>query len=155
MFVKPGCRFDRIITRLVDMKRMVMKKKQWVVVIATVISIFGLYWINAGKTALKTTGEVAGREEVINYTLPPGLIFSIWGVIYLGFLVYAFIGLNQNAAADPQMNKTAYPVAGSILLNLLWTVVVGLELWVWAYPLQWIMLVLALMILFRWDLNRR
>src|SRR5687768_10678814 len=95
-------------------KYFIMKKKQWVVLASTGISIFGLYWINAGKTVLKTTGEVAGREEVINYTLPPGFIFSIWGVIYLGFLVYAFIGLNKNAAADPQMNKTAYPVAGSI-----------------------------------------
>src|SRR5687767_15468365 len=117
MFVKPGCRFDRIITRLVDMKRMVMKKKQWVVVIATLISIFGLYWINAGKTTLKTTGEVAGREEVINYTLPPGFIFSIWGVIYLGFFVYAVAAFGKKAAADPHMKRTAYPVALSIFLN--------------------------------------
>ena len=58
----------------------------------TVTGLVGQYWINAGKTALKTTAEVAGREEIINYTLPPDFIFSIWAVIYLGFLVYAFYG---------------------------------------------------------------
>jgi hypothetical protein len=132
-----------------------MKKKQLVVLIATLVSIFGLYWINAGKTSLKTTGEVAGREEVINYTLPPGFIFSIWGLIYLGFLIYAFYGLKKEAAADRQMNRTAYPVALSIILNLSWTAIVGAELWVWAYPLQWIMLIIAIVILFRWELDER
>src|SRR5688572_9341843 len=114
-----------------------MKKKQLIVLLVTLISLFGMYWINAGKTSLKTTGEVAGREDVINYTLPPDFIFAIWGVIYLGFLVYAFYGLRKGAGADPQMNRTAYPVAISIFLNLLWTVIVGAELWIWAYPLQW------------------
>jgi hypothetical protein len=132
-----------------------MKTKQWVVLLVTIASLFGQYWINAGKTSLKTTGEVAGREEVINYTLPPDFIFSIWGVIYLGFLVYAFYGLKRGVENNLQMNKTAYPVAISIFLNFLWTVLVGAELWIWAYPLQWIMLVVAIIILYRWDLNKR
>jgi hypothetical protein len=132
-----------------------MKKKQWVVLVVTLVSLFGQYWINAGKTSLKTTKEVAGREEVINYTLPPDFTFGIWGVIYIGFLVYAFYGLKKKAALDPQVNRTASPVAVSIFLNFVWTVLVGAELWIWAYPLQWIMLAIAIVILFRWDLGKR
>ena len=132
-----------------------MKKKQLVVLLTTILSLFGQYWINAGKTTLKSTAEVAGREEVINYTLPPDFIFSIWGVIYLGFLVYAAVGLGTKGATDAQMNKTAYPVAISIFLNFLWTILVGAELWVWAYPLQWMMLAIAIIIMFRWELNHR
>lgn len=132
-----------------------MKKKQLVVLLATIVSLFGLYWINAGKTSLKPTPEVAGREEVINYTLPPDFSFAIWGVIYTGFLLYAFYGLLKRAATDPQMNRTAYPVAASIFLNFLWTVIVGAELLVWAYPLQWLMLAIAIIILLRWDLDTR
>src|SRR3990170_2917204 len=132
-----------------------MKKKQLVVLLTTIVSLFGLYWINAGKTSLKKTGEVAGREEIINYTLPPGFIFSIWGLIYLGFLLYAILGFTKNGSADVHMNKTAYPVALSIFLNLLWTVVVGADLWVWAYPLQWIMLIISIILLYRWDLNSK
>lgn len=131
-----------------------MKKKQLVVFITTIVSLFGQYLINAGKTSLKTTAEVAGREEVINYTLPPDFSFAIWGVIYLGFVIYAFYGFRKNAAADVQLQKTAYPIALSIFLNLLWTILVGAELWVWAYPLQWLMLVVAIIILFRWDLDK-
>jgi hypothetical protein len=132
-----------------------MKRKQVVVLVVTVVSLFGQYWINSGKTSLKSTAEVAGREDVRNYTLPPDFIFSIWAVIYLGFLIYAFYGLRKEAAADPQIANNAYPVALSIFLNFLWTVLVGLELWVWAYPLQWLMLVVAIVIMSRWELNKR
>lgn len=132
-----------------------MKKKQVFVFLTTIISLFGQYWINAGKTTLKSTAEVAGREDVINYTLPPDFVFAIWGIIYLGFLVYAFIGLTKTGATDVQINKTAYPIAISIFLNFLWTVVVGAELWVWAYPLQWIMLAISIVIMLRWDLNKQ
>jgi hypothetical protein len=131
-----------------------MKNKQWIVLIVTLISIFGLYWINAGMTPLKKTGEVAGREEIINYTLPPGFIFSIWGVIYLGFLVFAVYGLTRKGSEDPYIKDTATLVAVSIFLNLVWTAIVGAEWWGWAYPLQWLMLVLALVILFRWQTYR-
>jgi hypothetical protein len=132
-----------------------MKKKQLIVLLTTIVSLFGQYWINAGKTSLKTTSEVAGREEVINYTLPPDFIFAIWGVIYLGILIYAFVGLSKKGSTDMQMNKTAYPVAISIFLNFLWTIVVGADLWLWAYPLQWLMLVISIVIMFRWDLHQR
>ncbi len=130
-----------------------MKSKQIIVFLSTLISLFGIYWINAGKTSLKRTADVAGREEVINYTLPPDFSFGIWGIIYLGFLIYAFYGLKKNAALQPYFDKTAYPVVLSILFNLLWTILVGFELWLAAYPLQWIMLVVAIIIVFRWGLQ--
>lgn len=132
-----------------------MKKKQALVLVVTLLSLFGEYWINAGKTSLKTTGEVAGREEVINYTLPPDFIFSIWGVIYFGFVIYAFYGLKKSAANNVYMNNTAYPVAISIFLNLVWTVLVGAEFWVVAYFLQWLMLVISIIILYRWQLDKQ
>jgi len=132
-----------------------MNFKQLIVLITTVVSLFGLYWINTGKTNLKTVAEVAGREEVINYTLPPDFIFSIWGVIYLGFLIYALYGIKKKNVINPQLDKTAYPISLSIFLNFLWTVIVGADLWIWAYFLQWIMLVIAIVIMDRWDLNKR
>ena len=70
-------------------------------------------------------------------------------------MLYAIIGAGKNASADVHMNKTAYPVALSIFLNLLWTVVVGADLWVWAYPLQWLMLIISIILLYRWDLNSK
>jgi hypothetical protein len=132
-----------------------MKNKQLLVLIATLISIGGIYLINSGITSLKQTGEVAGDEEVINYTLPPGYVFGIWGVIYLGFLIYAFYGLKSSAQKDPYMNRTAVPVTISIVLNLVWVVMVGLEWWVAAYPLQWLMLGLAIYLLKQWESGKK
>src|SRR5688572_21692309 len=113
-----------------------MKKKQWTVLTVTLVSLFGQYWINTGKTSLKTIPEVAGREDVINYTLPPDFSFAIWAVIYLGFLLYACWGLTRTATSDAHYNGTAYPVAFSIFLNFLWTVIVGADWWLAAYFLQ-------------------
>ena len=131
------------------------EKKQWTVLTVTVVSLFGQYWINAGKTPLKTIAEVAGREEVINYTLPPDFSFAIWGFIYFGFLVYAFWGLTRAATTDVHYNRTAYPVAISIFLNFLWTVIVGADWWLAAYFLQWLMLAIAMVIMFRWELSKK
>lgn len=130
-----------------------MKKKQLIVLITTVVSIAGIYIINAGLTPLKPTGSVAGDEGTVNYTLPPGYIFSIWGVIYLGFLVYAFYGLTKSAQENPFMNRTANLATLSIGLNLVWIVIVGLGWWLAAYPLQWIMLGIAIYLLKQWNLN--
>ena len=132
-----------------------MKKKQLLVLLATLISVAGIYLINTGLTPLKPTGAVAGDEGgVVNYTLPPGFIFSIWGLIYLGFLVYAFYGLKASAQNNSLMNNTANLVSFSIVLNLVWVAIVGLGWWVAAYPLQWLMLVLAILLLKKWDVKK-
>ena len=130
-----------------------MKKKQLLVLLVTLISVAGIYLINAGLTPLKQTGAVAGDEGVVNYTLPPGYVFSIWGIIYLGFLVYAFYGLKKSAQENKYMNRTAYPVALSMVLNLVWVVIVGLQWWVPAYPLQWLMLAISIYLLKQWNLK--
>lgn len=127
--------------------------RQIIVLSSTLISLFGIYWINAGKTSLKPVSQVAGREEVINYTLPPDFSFGIWSVIYLGFLIYAIYQLIPSQKNNAYLIATGYPVALSILFNLLWTVIVGLEQWFAAYFLQWVMLAVAIQILLRWSIG--
>lgn len=121
--------------------------RPFLVLASTLLSLFGIYYINSGKTSLKQTGEVAGREEIINYTLPPSWVFSIWGLIYLGFLVYAIIGLFPSNRNSAYFRKTGPLVAFSMILNLVWTITVGLDRWPAAFPLQAVMLVLSIPIL--------
>jgi len=132
-----------------------MKAKKVIVLLVTLASIFGIYWINAGKTVLKTTAEVAGREEAINYTLPPGFVFSIWGIIYLGFLVYAIYGLGRPYLKNTFFDRITHWVSISMLLNLLWVTLTGLEWWIYAFFLQWLMLVIAIRMLLQWQLGQR
>ena len=129
--------------------------REILIFILTAICIGGVYLINSGQTALRQTGDVAGQEETINYTLPPGYVFSIWGLIYLGFIMYATYGLTRSGASDPHMKATALPFTISLLLNLAWTVIVGADEWGWAYPVQWIMLVVAIWLFFKWDMGQR
>lgn len=134
---------------------MIMKGKHLTTLVVTLVSIFGIYWINAGKTALKTTGEVAGREEVINYTLPPGFVFSIWGVIYLGFLFYAVYALRRPHFNHTFFERISHWVSISMFFNLLWVTLTGLELWIFSFFLQCIMLIIAIRMLFQWHLDYR
>ena len=97
------------------------------------------------------TGEVAGREEIINYTLPPSWSFSIWGLIYIGFLIYSILGFLPSYKKNSYFKKTGGLVALSILLNLGWTVTVGLDRWAAAFPMQVLMLVIAIILLFEWT----
>jgi translocator protein len=132
-----------------------MKPQKLILLVVTLLSIAGIYWVNSGMADFKTASDMANEEPSVNYTLPPGFIFSIWGFIYLGFLVYAFAGLSKKAAADLQMNKTAVPFAISILLNLVWTLVVGFDQWILAYFVQWTMLAISLYIMFQWELENK
>lgn len=132
-----------------------MRSKHVVVLFVSLSSIFGIYWINAGKTALKTTAEVAGREEMINYTLPPGFVFSIWGVIYLGFLIYAIYALRRPHLNHTFFDRLSHWVSISMFLNLLWVTLTGLELWIYSFFLQCLMLVIAIRMLFQWHLGYR
>jgi translocator protein len=131
-----------------------MRRKQWIVLLVTLFCLFAIYWINAGNTSLKPTGEVAGREEQINYTLPPGFIFSIWGLIYTGFLAYAVYGIKKGAQNNRYLQQTAWPFIISIVLNLVWTVIVGLDLWTAAFPVQWVMLFLSIYLLKQWEVQK-
>jgi hypothetical protein len=89
-----------------------MNRKQGTV--SQIIIVCLQYEINSCKTSLKHTVEVSGREDVINYSLPPNYSFAIWRVIYVGILLYACYGLRKEAAAHPKMNRTVYPITLSI-----------------------------------------
>ncbi len=127
-------------------------KKYYGVLIATLVSLTGIYLVNAGKTPLKPTGEVGWQEDTINYTQPPGFIFSIWGLIYLGFLAYALYAVLAKQRDEQLIYRTSRLVTVSIVLNLVWVVLAGAQWLIAAYVLQWIMLVLSILLLFQFRL---
>jgi hypothetical protein len=137
-----------------------MKKdlfRQGVVVLCTLASLAVIYLINAGLTSLKSVSEIAGEGEwggegqSPNLTLPASYAFGIWGPIYLGFLGYALYQARPSRRGNPHFRRTGYPVALSILLNLVWTLLVGYERTNGAYLVQWGMLGVALVLVRRWG----
>jgi hypothetical protein len=84
-----------------------------------------------------------------NYTLPPGYVFSIWGIIYLGFLLFSLFELTPNAGRQSKFANARSFIVLSIFLNLLWVAFVGFDLFVIPFLLQWIMLAISIVILFQ------
>jgi len=76
------------------------------------------YLANALPLNNKTTGELS--DSFPNLFVPAGLTFSIWGVIYLMFVIYCviqFTGSNKEVMSD-----ISWLFAISCILNALWIV---------------------------------
>lgn len=125
--------------------------RQGLVVLGTLVSLAGIYVINAGLTALKSVSEVADGGDTDNLTLPADFAFGIWVPIYAGFMAYALYQARPSQRHQPHFRRTGYPVVLSILLNLAWALLVGIERTEAAYLVQWTMLPVALVLVRRWG----
>lgn len=84
--------------------------------------------------------------------VPAGYAFSIWGLIYVLLLVHAVFGLLKRDE-DPFWDKTRWPLIVSLGVGASWIPVAQISP-LWATVLIWIMLVSALMALFRTGSGR-
>ena len=78
---------------------------------------------------------------------PAGYAFSIWGIIYLWLIVGAGWGV-WKARDDSDWHEMRLPLCVSVLVGSFWLAVAVVSP-VWAAVLIWIMLITALMALFR------
>ena len=66
----------------------------------------------------QNTGEISDRFQV--YFVPAGYVFSIWGVIYIGwiaFTIFQFLPANRES---PRLRRLGYLFAISGVLNAAW-----------------------------------
>jgi benzodiazapine receptor len=66
----------------------------------------------------QTTGQISDRFKV--YFVPAGYVFSIWGIIYIGwiaFLIYQFLPAHKES---PRLRKLGYLFALSGVFNAAW-----------------------------------
>ena len=127
--------------------------RQWVNVIALVITIVVNGLANALPLNNQTTGEISDRFQV--YFVPAGYVFSIWGLIYLallGFVIYqALPGQRQN----PTLRKIGYWFAISSLANSIWIFLWHYEAFIWSVVIMLVLLVSLIQIYLRLDIGRR
>jgi len=65
-----------------------------------------------------TTGQVSADFD--NYFVPEGYVFSIWGVIYLGLVLYTVYQLLAAQADNPRLKAIAPAYIISALANAVW-----------------------------------
>ncbi|HEX2992358.1 MAG TPA: hypothetical protein VHO49_16850 [Anaerolineales bacterium] len=66
----------------------------------------------------QNTGEISDRFEVL--FVPAGYVFSIWGLIYLGWIAFIIFQLQPSQKESPRLRRLGYLFALSNLANAAW-----------------------------------
>jgi hypothetical protein len=66
----------------------------------------------------QSTGEISDRFRV--YFVPAGYVFSIWGLIYLGWIAFTIFQLQPSQRDNPRLRRLGYLFALSNLSNAAW-----------------------------------
>ena len=100
----------------------------------------------------QNTGEISDRFEVL--FVPAGYVFSIWGLIYIGWIAFTIFQLQPSQKENPRLRRLGYLFALSNLANAAW-------LFCWHYNLFGLSVLVMLALLglliasyLRLDVNR-
>ena len=78
--------------------------------------------VNILATALplngQNTGEISDRFQV--YFVPAGYVFSIWGLIYLGWIAFIIFQFQPSQKENPRLRRLGYLFAMSNMFNAAW-----------------------------------
>jgi translocator protein len=66
----------------------------------------------------QNTGEISDRFEV--FFVPAGYVFSIWGLIYIGWIAFATYQFTPAQKENPRLQRLGYWFALSGVLNAAW-----------------------------------
>ncbi len=83
----------------------------------------------------KNTADISNQFPV--YFVPAGYVFSIWGVVYLGWIAFVIYQFAAPETARPRLQALGYLFALSCLLNAAW-------LFCWHYEIFWLSVLVML-----------
>jgi hypothetical protein len=66
----------------------------------------------------QNTGEISDRFQV--YFVPAGYVFSVWGLIYIGWIAFTIFQLQPSQKDNPRLRRLGYLFAISNLFNAAW-----------------------------------
>lgn len=98
------------------MKRSVLMQALIVVAVLATIAINGL--ANALPLNGQNTGEIS--DQFLVYFVPAGYVFSIWGVIYLGLILYAIYQALPSRRDNPRLAQIDVLFILSCIANIAW-----------------------------------
>ncbi len=110
--------------------------------IISVVSIIFSNIVQVLPMSASSIPEVTYRYRSL--FVPAGYAFSIWGVIYLSFIIYAIYQVLRRTRRDMLYDKIAIPFMMVNVLGGLWQVVFRFEYITWSVLIIVIMLVLGI-----------
>ena len=102
------------------MKKEPLQLSRWIASIAVFLNIGLNYYTNANPLNGKTIGEVSDQYPTL-FT-PAGYAFSIWGIIYLGLIIYSIVQLLPSQRKYRVYDRLAMPLLATSLLSIAWVV---------------------------------
>src|SRR5215216_2951694 len=66
----------------------------------------------------QNTGEISDRFKV--FFVPAGYVFSIWGIIYIGWIAFTIFQLRPSQKDNPRLRRLGYLFALSNIANAAW-----------------------------------
>jgi benzodiazapine receptor len=114
--------------------------RQYVNLLVAIVTIVFNGLANALPLNGQTTGEISDRFQV--YFVPAGYVFSIWGLIYIGWLAFAVYQFLPAQRDNPRLKRIGYLFALSGIANMAW-----LLLWHYEYFALTVVVMFTLLLL--------
>ena len=111
---------------------------QIITLLATIVTITINGLANTLPLNGLTTGEISDRFEI--FFVPAGYVFSIWGLIYLGLIIYSIYQILPSRREDGMLNRIAPFYWAASLANTIW-------IFLWHYEVFPITLIAMLVLL--------
>jgi len=92
--------------------------RQIMVVLSIILTIFVNTLANILPINGLNTGEISDRFKV--YFVPAGYVFSIWGIIYIGLILYGIYQAMPAQKDNPRLRATGWWIALGGLANSAW-----------------------------------
>lgn len=90
--------------------------------ITNLVTVIIALMVNILATALplngQNTGEISDRFQV--YFVPAGYVFSIWGIIYIGWIAFIIYQFRSSQKESPRLRRLGYLFALSNIANATW-----------------------------------
>jgi tryptophan-rich sensory protein len=98
---------------------------RWVALAAVLVNIFFNYYLNANPIGGQTMGDISDKHPTL--ITPAGYAFSIWGVIYLLFIIYSIYQVLPNQRKNQAYNQLTLPLIATSMLSIAWLIIFSLE----------------------------
>jgi len=126
--------------------------RRLLVIAATVLTIVMNALANIIPFNNLSTGEVSAEFD--NYFVPDGYVFSIWGVIYIGLVLYSIYQMLSRQADNPRLKAIAPAYIVSALANSIWLLLWHFKLLPWSMLTMLVILACLLVIYLRLGVGR-
>ncbi len=126
--------------------------RQYINLITAIVTIVFNGLANALPLNGQNTGQISDRFQV--YFVPAGYVFSIWGLIYIGWLAFAIYQLLPAQRDNLRLRNIGYLFALSGIANMTWLFFWHYEYFALTVAVMLILLLLLIAIYLRLQIGR-